>query len=281
MAVLRLPYKFTPREYQLPFLKAMDSGIKRAIVIFHRRAGKDVMCWNYLIKGVYYYFLPTGTQAKKIIYDGIRNDGFAFMDHIPKEIIESQNGIELKVKLVNGSIIQLIGTDRFDSIRGTNPKGCVFSEYAFQNPMAWQVIRPILALNNGWAVFNTTPNGKNHAYELFEYAKNNKNWYTEKLTVDDTKIISKEDLAEEKADMMTEMFYQEYYCSFDVGAIGSYYGKEIEIANNSGRILELPVDRNKPIDCYLDLGRNDNTTIWYKLNIGEFYNFLIFEQGNG
>ena len=107
--------------------------------------------------GVYFYFLPTYTQAKKIIWDGIDNNGFKFLDHIPEKITKNKNGQEMKIELINGSIIQLIGTDNYDAIRGTNPIGCVFSEYAFQNPMAWEVVKPILKLNGGWAIFNTTP----------------------------------------------------------------------------------------------------------------------------
>ena len=30
--------------------------------------------------------------------------------------------------------------------------------------------------------------------------------------------------------MSEEMIQQEYYCSFDVGAIGSYYAREVEQA---------------------------------------------------
>ena len=33
---LIIPYNFIPRNYQLPLLKAMDSGIKRAVVMWHR-----------------------------------------------------------------------------------------------------------------------------------------------------------------------------------------------------------------------------------------------------
>lgn len=62
----------------------------------------------------------------------------------------------------------------------------VFSEYAFQNPTAWEVMRPILAENGGWAIFNSTPNGKNHFYELYNMGCANENWYTQKLGVDDT-----------------------------------------------------------------------------------------------
>jgi hypothetical protein len=46
------------------------------------------------------------------------------------------------------SIIQIVGTDNIDSIRGTNPIGCVFSEYAIGRSDAWKIVEPVL-LENG------------------------------------------------------------------------------------------------------------------------------------
>jgi phage terminase large subunit len=46
----------------------------------------------------------------------------------------------------------------------------VFSEWALSNPQAWSLIRPILLENNGWALFITTPRGRNHAHRMFEMA---------------------------------------------------------------------------------------------------------------
>ena len=37
---VRLPYKYRPRDYQLPFLGAVDGGQRRAVCVWHRRAGK-------------------------------------------------------------------------------------------------------------------------------------------------------------------------------------------------------------------------------------------------
>ena len=103
-----VPYKFIPREYQLPVLQAMDSGIKRVVCVWHRRAGKDKTGLNYMIKrmfeqkGVYYYFTPTYAQGKKIIWDGIDKDGFRFIDHFPKQLVARKNEAEMKILMKNG-----------------------------------------------------------------------------------------------------------------------------------------------------------------------------------
>src|SRR6185503_4994458 len=105
---LRIPYKFEPKPHQLKLLRAMDSGIKRAIIFWHRRAGKDKTCFNFMVRcavqkvGTYFYLLPTYAQAKKVIWDNIDNDGFKMLEHIPKQLIKSTNATELKVELING-----------------------------------------------------------------------------------------------------------------------------------------------------------------------------------
>jgi hypothetical protein len=225
MANITLPYKFNPRDYQLPLLKALDDGYKRAIITWNRRSGKDKVCFNYMVRkaveeiGTYYYFLPTYSQAKRVIWDNIDNDGFKMLDHIPKEIVKSTNATELKVELVNGSIIQLIGADEFKkSGVGANPVGVVFSEYSITNPEAWKYVSPILAVNEGWAIFNFTPRGMNHAYTLLQQYKENPKWFVEILTNDETQVLKGEALEEEKRNNPQDFFEQEYYCKFIEGA---------------------------------------------------------------
>lgn len=225
MSDITLPYRYEPRAYQLPFLKSFDSGVfKRFILIWHRRSGKEKTVIQVfpreMIKnvGVYYYFFPTYAQGKKVLWEGIDKSGMRFLDHFPKELIDGKpNDTEMKIKFKNGSIFQVIGTDNIDSIVGTNPMGCAFSEYPLQSPKAWGFIRPILAENGGWAIFDYTPRGMNHGWKLLQQAKDN-NWFWEILTVDQTSAISKEVLEQERKEMPEALFLQEYYCKFIEGA---------------------------------------------------------------
>ena len=190
---LTLPFNFNPRPYQLNFLRALDSGIKKAVWVCHRRAGKDICTLNWCIKTLMqetatcFYIMPTYSQGKKVIWDSVNNDGFRFLDYFPKQIIANKNNQEMKIRLINGSLFQVIGSDNIDSLMGTNPKIVVFSEAALQDPQAWEYIRPILRVNKGYAIFISTPRGKNHFYELFRMAKQNSDWFAERLTVEDTK----------------------------------------------------------------------------------------------
>ena len=66
-----IPYNWKPRPYQLPAWEALESGIKRAVLVWHRRAGKDLFSLNWLAKqafrrkGLYWHVFPTYRQGKQ------------------------------------------------------------------------------------------------------------------------------------------------------------------------------------------------------------------------
>ncbi len=272
----------------------MDNGYKRAVLVWNRRSGKDKTLINFVAKktfervGAYYYFFPTYRQGKKILWEGRDREGFKFLDHFPKEIRDGKpNDTELKIKLINGSLFQIVGTNDIDSIVGTNPVGCVFSEYSLQDPRAWDFVRPILAENGGWAVFNYTPRGENHGWDLLQAAQSDpKNWFSQVLTVDDTQAIPREVLEQERREIIAKhgndaLFQQEYYCSFNAPIEGSYYAKQIADANAEGRITVVPHTPQVYVDTWWDLGMDDSMTIWFSQTIGNKIHLIDYYENNG
>ena len=272
MATLTLPHKFQPRDYQLPLLKALDGGCKRAVITWHRRSGKDKVCFNYMVKrafekvGTYFYFLPSYTQAKKVVWDNIDNEGFKMLDHIPRELVVQKNKSELKIELKNGSVIQLIAADKFEeSGVGTNPIGVVFSEYSINTPDVWNYVRPILKVNGGWAVFNFTPRGKNHAWNILQIARERSNWFSEILTVEDTGVLTKEDIEQEKQEGMTQdLIDQEYYCKFIDGASAFFKRVDENLWDAE------PVEKINKFQLGVDLGKYQDYTVLTPFNINTF-----------
>ncbi len=202
--------------------------------------------------------------------DGLLNTGERFLDFIPKELIAAVNMQEMKVRFTNGSLLQVVGSDNIDSLMGTNPSGVVFSEYALQDPRAYQFIRPILAANAGWALFITTPRGKNHAFELFQIAQNSDNWFAMRLTLDDTQHIPYAEIEKERAEgiMSEDLIQQEYYCSFDMGVEGAYYAKYLDKMRVEGRIGIVPWEVGHKVHTAWDIGVRDSTSIVFFQTIG-------------
>lgn len=269
--------KFQPRTYQKPLFNAMENkGIKKAVLVWHRRAGKDLCCLNLVLRqalkrvGSYMYILPTHRMARLTIWESATNEGIRFLDFIPEELIAQKNIADMRITLVNGSIIYFLGSDNPDRLRGTNAVGVVFSEYAFQNDV-YPVIRPILAANDGFVIFISTPNGQEEFYKLYQVAKNSDDWYHDMQTVDDTGIVTHEEIERdvELGVMSWDMAAQEYWCSFDRGSRGSFYSLYLQRAELEGRIGEVPWQPAFPVYTFWDLGQRDSTFIIFAQIIGK------------
>lgn len=216
---ITLPYNFTPRDYQIPLWEAMFGGeYKRGITVWPRRNGKDLIYWNACIAkacqrvGLYFYIAPFYNQVRQIIWEGSDKSGRKFLDYIPRELVARKTNTDMKIELVNGSVIKLLGSDIIDRIVGSNPICIFFTEFSLHKPEAWHYLRPILAENDGEAWFNGTPRGLNHFYQLYNMAKRNEEWFNEFLTRDKTNVPTLEAIeADRRAGMPESLIQQEYY----------------------------------------------------------------------
>ena len=161
----------------------------------------------------------------------------------PPEARESTNEQGMFMRLNNGSTWSVIGSDRYDTaLVGTSIAGVVFSEYALANPSAWAYTRPMLEENDGWAIFITTPRGRNHAFEMYKHASHLPGWFCELLTAKDTEALTREQLAEALAeyvalygaDQGTAQYKQEYLCDWQAAILGAFYALEMATVRDRG-----------------------------------------------
>lgn len=289
MVNIRLPHLWTPRPYQRALWSYLEKGGKRAVAVWHRRGGKDSLSLNWTAVaamsrvGVYWHMLPMQTQARKVIWDAIDKQGRRMIDQaFPKEIRRKSNDQDMKIELINGSIWQCVGSDNYNALVGSNPVGVVFSEYSIADPAAWDFIRPILAENGGWALFIYTPRGRNHGLKLFNAAKDNPEWFCQRLSVEDTNAIGLDAVeAERKAGMDEDMIQQEFYCSFDAAIKGSYYANQLNQLEQSGRVGKVSHIPSLPVYTAWDLGIGDSTAIWFYQNRGTDVNVIDYYENNG
>jgi phage terminase large subunit len=291
---IQIPHNYTPRLYQLGLWNAMIiDKKKRVIYVWHRRAGKDLLALNRILYsamfeavGTYWHIFPSYAQGAKSVWQETNSEGRKYIDYIPKSLIAKKNEKELKITLKNGSIYQIVGSDNPDSLRGAGIKGAVFSEYAEQDPRAWATIQPMLLENNGWAMFNFTPKGQNHAYELFKMAqKMPEVWHSEIKTAEETGVFTQEQLEQVKAEILSEgktldFFNQEFLCSFNNPIEGAYYSKIIDDLDKQGRIGNYPWEQQLPVYTFWDLGVGDATTIWFAQFIGNEIRIIDYIEDN-
>lgn len=193
----------------------------RGLTVWPRRTGKDLVALNICVAkaiqrvGLYLYLGPLHTQTRQIVWLGGTNEGKKFLDFIPPALVAAQRNSVMEIDLINGSMIKVVGSDQYDSLMGLNCMGAVFTEFSLQRPEAWDFIRPMMAANGGWALFNGTPRGLNHMYKMAQMAQRNPEWFYQELTRDDTGVPTLEAIeAERRAGMRESLVQQEYYCSW-------------------------------------------------------------------
>lgn len=289
------------RKYQGNFWRYMmqNKPNMRAVWVVHRRGGKDetilraTSCKLMQRVGTYWHMAPTNKQVRRIIWQAINpHTGKRRIDEVfPKAIRYSTNETDMRIIFKNGSQWCCLGSDNYDSAVGDSPVGVVFSEFALCNPKAWAYIRPMLLENGGWAVFISTPRGKNFFYKLVQVALKNPQWFCEILAATDTTVFSQDVLAQELAeyiaeygtDVGTALFLQEYMCSFDAAIMGSVYGKWIAQAEAQGRIRDdfQVYDCDIQVHTAWDLGYDDATAIWFFQIVSNEVRIVDYYENNG
>jgi hypothetical protein len=285
---IRLPNNWRPRPYQRAAWDYLEAGGKRAVVVAHRRWGKDEIALHRTAVaaheriGSYWHLLPQASQARKAIWEAVNpHTGIRRIDEaFPLELRETTRENEMFIRFKNGSTWQVVGSDNFNSLVGSPPIGLVLSEYALSNPSAWSYLRPILLENGGWALFIYTPRGKNHGYALLQSAKESPGWFWDVSKVSITGAVDPALLAEEKREMIREngedvgsaLFAQEWECSFDAAILGAFYGVAMMKLEERGGIRSVPYQPELPTYTAWDIGRTDDTSIWfYQMVRGEVH----------
>lgn len=288
---------FNPYPHQKEFLKAFFSNQYNYFMLcWHRRCGKDASAFHAtflyasLVPGNYLYLLPKIGQARNVIWQGKDLKGGRWIDALPNGIISGKHETECKLTLSNGSIIHITGADNLANAHlGSNIKGVVLSEFQAITPAVWDVtLRPIIRRSQGWVVFAYTALGKGHAYKLFQQNKSRGpyGWFCQKLTVEDTydndgrRIITAEDIEEERASGLDEnLLQQEYYCNEEAAITGAYFNRQMDDVDKEGRIISYKVDPLLPVHTAWDLGSRDTNSIWFfQYFKGRFYFF--YQQNN-
>lgn len=182
-----------------------------------RRFGKSILAtYEILIgalkeEGNYFFVAPTFAQARQIIWDILK-------DKVRNGLAKNINESRLEVELINGSKIFLKGADRADTMRGVSLSGLVLDEFATMRDSeeVWkQVLRPALSDKQGWALFISSPKGRDYFYDLYNEAKTKDGWNSWQFTTLEGGNVPEEEIAQARSELDERSFRQEYEGSFE------------------------------------------------------------------
>jgi hypothetical protein len=264
-----LPFAWQPHPYQEPVLSRYfgtdgKPAQQRIIQVWSRRLGKDrtdmelaAVASQRRVMNIWHLF-PLHKQARVAIWNGIDPaTGQRFIDQtFPPEMITRRSDAQMMLEFCNGSTYQLLGSDAYNSVLGSNPGLALFSEFALSDPLAWSYISPILRANNGGAVFNSTFRGRNHFYKLVEAAKHDPEWFVSFETVETAKkadgsfMFPRAEAEKELLHMNVLRWREEYLNEPRLGLEGAYLAFPISVAAVQDRMYIAPMlDAASPVGC--------------------------------
>lgn len=292
-----LPNSWAPRPYQRPMWEYFEGGGRRAVLLWHRRAGKDDNSLHFMATRVfervatYWYMLPEYGQARKSMWEAINpHTGKRRLDEaFPLAIRAKTRETDMTIIFKNGSVLNFVGADNYNSVVGSPPFGIVMSEYSLTSPLAWAYLQPILEENGGWIIFNFTARGDNHAARLFKGRSKNPHWFTQKCLPAETGVFRQDQLREIREGLIElygeddgdALFQQEYNCSFAAALVGAYYAKLLARAETDKRRTRIPYDPALPVYTAWDLGVDDSTAIWVAQIVGLEVRLIDYYEANG
>jgi len=62
-------------------------------------------------------------------------------------------------------------------------------------------------------------------------------------------------------------------------AAGAIFGKQVTEVKKDNRVLNIPIQKNCDVHTFFDLGKNDETAIWFMQQVGKEYRFIDYFEG--
>jgi hypothetical protein len=189
------------------------------VLVAGRRFGKSYLSCIELLRGainrpgeVYFYCAPTYRMAKDIAWKELKK-------LVPKVWVQSKNETDLRLELINGSTIELKGTENAMALRGRSLAGVVLDEAAFMDRDVWaEVIRPALADKQGWALFISTPDGTaSWFYDMWCFCGEQEwdDWKRWSFTTIEGGNVAPEEVEAARSQLDARTFRQEFEASFE------------------------------------------------------------------
>ena len=211
---------FTPHIGQKKVIDGFaDSEHKFGIVATGRQYGKSLLAQNLML----YWLLkdsnsrgawttPVYNQAKKV---------FGELTNAAHQIIVKQNKADLTIEFVNGSTLQFLSTDNYNTIRGFSFNYMVLDEAAFIKEEAInEAVMPTLTAIGKKCLIISTPKSKNWFYDYYLRGNVSNSVYIAFRGIShDNPYVDQNFIIEQEKSLPRDIYRQEYLAEFtDAGS---------------------------------------------------------------
>jgi terminase large subunit-like protein len=176
------------------------------------------------------------------------------------------NGGNMRISLWGGRFLVQAKSAKYPgTLVGEALEGVILAEAAKLKPSVWtKYIRPTLADYKGWALFSSTPEGKNWFYEQWKRGqRGDSNWWSVRMPSWSNNILFPAgrydpEITDMEAEMTEEKFNQEIGADFTefVGRVFKDFDEEIHVRH-------IPYDPARPLYLATDYGYSNPTVVLF------------------
>lgn len=188
--------------------KIVPAGRQSGKTEYARRIGVINAMTMVKPRGRVAFMAPTRDQAKVLYWEDLKL-------LIPKWYVTHVNESKLTITLKNGCRVMVIGLDKSERAEGVYYDHVVIDEIADCKPDVWgKSIRPALSTRSGTAWLIGVPEGRNHYYEKYLYALENRDKGWDVFTWFSADIMPPEEIEAARHELDRLTFMQEYEAQF-------------------------------------------------------------------
>jgi hypothetical protein len=197
-----------------------------------------------------YLGAPTRQQAKEILWEDVKNLV------PPYQLKRKPYETELKIELINGTKIHIIGLQEFKRVHGGRANLAIITEYQDCDPAVYtESFQPMLNDTQGTWIAEGRPFGKNHFYDFYLKGLNNEEGWGS-YHWKSSEILLPEQIRQAREDLALKDYQREYDASFETEFGAPYYS----YSKLNNRVLEL--NPNLPVLIVCDFNATEEPMSW-------------------
>lgn len=262
---------FEPKRYKVLYGgrgAGRSWGVARALLLLGSQRPIRVLCAREFQNSI-------TESVHKLLSDQISNLGLDAHYEILKGNIFGRNGTSFSFEGIKNN------TTRIKSYEGIDY--CWVEEAVKVSRTSWEVLIPTIRKTGSeiWMTFNPELE-TDYTYQRFvkdppDNASVIKMTWRDNPWFPQTLRIELEDLRRRDYDA-----YMNVWEGFPLLMLeGVVYMKELRKVQEEGRICDVPWDRETPVGTYWDLGRADNTAIWFAQRVAMQFRILHYYEATG
>lgn len=143
---------------------------------------------------------------------------------VPGYLLQETRESEMIIKIAEVSEVYVLGMDKPERIEGQPWDGGILDESANMHAKTWpEHVRPALADRQGWCDLIGVPEGRNHYYDLYKYARDSGDPEWAAFSWRSADILPRSEIEAARRELDSRTFQQEFEASFETYEGRAYY----------------------------------------------------------